>query len=287
MNIPTEVLRSFVAIADTGSFTQAATQVLRTQSAVSQQIQKLEDLIGRAVFTRDGRTISLTGEGEALLAYARRILKLHDEAVAAIVEPDIEGSVRFGIPDDYVSRFMPPILAGFARSHPRVQIEITCAPSVRLAPMIAASEIDIALITATPGAPKMETVRREPVSWAVSPHHLIHEEDPLPVAVFQPGCCVRQSVLEALDGMARPYRLAYASESHEGLVAAVRAGLAVTALVRSSIPQDFRLLGPKDGFPELPPAAFGVLRRPNGTTRAADSFADHLLAYFEAGAPQS
>lgn len=186
-NIPTDVLRSFVAIADTGSFTQAATQVFRTQSAVSQQINKLEDIVGRPVFLREGRSITLTTEGDSLLAYARRILKLHDEALAAIAEPDVEGIVRFGMPDDYVARFMPPILSRFARQYPRVQVELTCESSIKLAGKIADEVIDIALITVMPGLPRAEIVRRETVHWATSPHHLVHEEDPLPIAVFEPG----------------------------------------------------------------------------------------------------
>lgn len=187
VNIPTEVLRSLVAIADTGSFTRAAEQVFRTQSAVSQQVTKLEENLGRALFERDGRRVRPTPEGESLLAYARRILKLHDEAIATLVEPDVEGTVRFGIPDDFAGRFLSPILSGFARLHPRVQIELTIAPSKILAPMVSDKRIDAAVVSNTAEELRAEVLRRESVHWATSPHHMIHEANPLPVAVFEPG----------------------------------------------------------------------------------------------------
>ena len=127
-NLPTELLRTFIAIADTGNFSQAAEQVHRTQSAVSMQVKRLEELIGKPLFKRDSRHSRLTADGLTLLNYARRILKLNEEAVSLLQRPELTGWVRIGLPDDYATRFLPEILAGFSRTHPRVQVEVTCEP---------------------------------------------------------------------------------------------------------------------------------------------------------------
>lgn len=187
INLPTDVLRSFVAVADTGSFTQAASRVFRTQSAISQQIQRLETSVGQTLLLREGRNTRLTAEGESLLGYARRILKLHDEAVSAIAEPDMEGVVRFGIPDDYAARFLPPILTSFAASYPRVKLELLCEPSTQLVPAIENGSLDVAIISWRQGMPQPEVVRREHGAWATSKDHLVHEDTVLPVALFEPG----------------------------------------------------------------------------------------------------
>ncbi|HQD57952.1 MAG TPA: LysR family transcriptional regulator, partial [Candidatus Competibacteraceae bacterium] len=155
-----DLLRTFVAIVDGGGFTQAAKQVHRTQSAVSMQVRRLESELSRTLFQREGRSARLTPDGEALLGYARRLLKLHDEAVSVLSCPDLSGLVRIGTPDDYVDRFLPEILARFARAFPRVQVEVNCEPSVNLRRMLAEHRLDLALITCTPGAETGEILRR-------------------------------------------------------------------------------------------------------------------------------
>lgn len=187
INLPTDVLRTFVAIADSGSFTQAAEQVYRTQSAVSQQVQRLEQSVGKSLFVREGRTTRLTNDGESLLGYARRILKLHDEAVSTFFQPDIEGTVSFGLADDYVTSFLAPILSRFASSHPRVQMEIRCEPSKQLVPLVERGKLDVALISCMPGMPQAQIVRQEQGVWAASEAYLIPEDEPIPLALFEPG----------------------------------------------------------------------------------------------------
>ena len=186
-NLPTDVLRTFVAIADTGSFTKAAERVFRTQSAVSQQVQRLEQLLGKPLFVREGRMARLTNEGESLLGYARRILKLQDEAVSAFSQPDIEGTVSFGLADDYVTSFLPPILSKFAASHPRVQMEIRCEPSKQLVTLVEKGKLDVALISWMPGMPRGPVVRQEQGVWAASEAYVIPEDEPIPIALFEDG----------------------------------------------------------------------------------------------------
>src|ERR671916_535781 len=121
-----DLLRTLVAIADTGSFNRAARAVFRTPSAVSMQMKKLEEQVGRPLFAKDGRSVILTPDGEALVGYGRRILKLTQEALQRFRAPEIEGTIRLGTPDDYAGRFLPDILARFAASHPQVEVDVTC-----------------------------------------------------------------------------------------------------------------------------------------------------------------
>jgi len=282
VNIPTDVLRTFVAIADTGSFTSAADQVYRTQSAVSQQVNKLEQTVGKQLFERDGRKMKLTPSGSDFIGFARRILKLHDEAIAVFTEPHLEGLVRFGIPDDYVEAYLPQILSSSAEAFPRIQFEIECQSSEELVDELKQGRLDIVLITNRPDYPKGDIVSRQSVVWITSPTHLVHEEDPLPVALFEPTCPVRQAVLEKLDKMGRNYRMAYSSPNHAGLTAAVKAGLAITALARCAVPAGLRELTPEEGFPALPASPLALLRKEN-RTQVIDRVADHILESFNNG----
>lgn len=284
LQLDPDLLRTFVAIVDGGGFTQAAKQIHRTQSAVSMQVRRLEEMLGRALFQRDGRGVQLAPDGEALLGYARRLLRLHDEAVAALTRPDLAGLVRIGTPDDYVDRFLPEILARFARAFPRVQVEVNCEPSVTLRRMLAEERLDLALITCTPGAETGEVLRREPVVWAAAERHLAHEEDPLPLALFQPGCSFRDWAIASLNRLGRPYRVAYTSASISGILAAVTAGLAVTVLCRSVLPSGVRPLGVDEGLPPLPSASI-TLHRGGAVTAVAECLASYIREGFNADAP--
>ena len=144
-------LKTFVAIADTGSFTRAAEIVFKTQSAVSMQMKRLEERVGRPLFGRDGRHAKLTEDGERLLDYARRIVRLNLECVASFTEADLKGRIRLGVPDDYADRYLPEILARFARSNPRTEVTVVCEPTPMLAERIGGGDIDLAIITHVEG----------------------------------------------------------------------------------------------------------------------------------------
>ncbi|HCY84759.1 MAG TPA: hypothetical protein DHV36_06450, partial [Desulfobacteraceae bacterium] len=224
-NIPTELLRTLTAIADTGSFSQAALQVGRTQSAVSMQIKRLEELMEKPLLKRDSRNSTLTAEGQTLLSYARRILKLNEEAVSVLKQPELSGWISIGLPDDYATRFLPDILAGFSRSHPRIQVQVTCEPSSRLTERMQRKELDLAMTT-SPVADMENSVllRQDPTVWVTSEQHCQHEETPIPLALFPDDCYCRNWVMNALDRACRPYRIAYTSHSIMGLFASVTAG---------------------------------------------------------------
>lgn len=284
-----DLLRTFVTIVDVGGFTPAARQVHRTQSAVSMQVRRLEETLGQVLFQRDGRGVQLAPNGEALLGYARRLLKLHDEAVTALTRPEWSGRVRIGTPDDYVDRFLPDILARFARAFPRVEVEVVCETSTNLRRMLTEDRLDLAVITSgcAPGGETGEVLRREPVVWATAERHLTHEQEPLPLALFQSGCLFRDWALASLDGIGRPYRIAYTSASLTGILAAVTAGLAVTVLSRSILPAEVRPLRAEEGFPPLPPASV-TLHRGHAVSAVAEGLASYLREGFAAeGLPSS
>jgi DNA-binding transcriptional LysR family regulator len=148
MQLPNDLLRTFMSVVDTQSFTRAGQAVNLTQSAVSQQLKRLEQELGQELFARNGREVALTPAGEALLPYARRMLLLHDEAVSALSRPEMVGLVRLGSPDDYAARFLPSILARFAQAFPRVQVYVRCEPSSRLHHLLAESALDLIVVTA-------------------------------------------------------------------------------------------------------------------------------------------
>jgi DNA-binding transcriptional LysR family regulator len=271
-------LRTFIAIADTGSFTRAAEIVHKTQSAVSMQMKRLEERVGKAVFERDGRGNRLTDDGERLLDYARRIVKLSTEAVIAFNEGDLHGRVCLGVPDDYAERYLPEILARFARSHPRVEVNVICEPSSMLCERIAEGSLDLAIITHTDSQGPAEIIRQEQLLWVTSSRHGVHDETPLPLALGRPNCCWRRVALDGLEGIGRRYRVAYTSWNSNAVVAAMFAGLAVSVLPESALRPGIRVLGPADGFPPLPSCRIALLRSRHGRSNQADALAAHIVA---------
>ena len=194
-------LQTFITIADTGSFTRAAEEVHRTQSAVSMQMRRLEERIGKPLFEKDGRTNRLTEEGEKLLSYARRMMHLNRETLAAFDDRALEGTIRIGTPDDYADRFLPEIMARFARSNPRVELTVICEPTPGLVEHIKRGNLDLALVTHNDARGQSEVVRREPLLWVSSANHATHEQDVLPMAFGRPTCIWRRAAVRG----ARPH----------------------------------------------------------------------------------
>lgn len=197
-------LRTFVAIAETGSFTKAAEVVSKTQSAVSMQMKRLEERLERPIFARDGRASKLTDDGQRLLDYARRIIKLNVETIAAFSDAELSGRVRLGVPDDYADRYLPEIMARFSRAYPSVELSVICEPSVDLLERIDANEIDLAIVTNCESKRASETFRRERLLWVTSNRHATHTEERLPLALGRPTCSWRRSAVDRLETMARP-----------------------------------------------------------------------------------
>jgi DNA-binding transcriptional LysR family regulator len=276
--IDIDQLRTFIAIVETGSFTRAADVVHKTQSAVSMQMKRLEERIGRPVFARDGRASKLTEDGDRLLDYARRIVKLNIEALSAFTETDLAGRVRLGVPDDYADRYLPEIMARFARAYPGVELTVMCEPSDQLIAHIDANELDLAIVTNCAGSRPAETFRVERLLWVTSSRHSIQKEEPLPLALGRGSCFWRRSAIEILETIGRSYRVLYSSANSGAVAAAVLAGLAVSVLPESGLRPGMRVLTPAEGFPDLPSCRIGLVRNPHQQLALADALAGHIVS---------
>lgn len=271
-------LRTFIAIAETGSFTKAAEIVHKTQSAVSMQMKRLEERLEREIFVRDGRNSRLTDDGERLLDYARRIVKLNVEAVTAFSNAAVSGRARLGVPDDYADRYLPEIMARFSRIYPGVELSVICEPSVDLVERIDANEIDLAIVTNCELVRPAEIFRRERLLWVTSARHPTHTEAPLPLALGRQTCAWRKTALERLETIGRPHRLLYSSSNAGALSAAVLTGLAVSVLPESGLRPGMRILSASEGFPELPACQIGLLRSKHESSTLIETLAGHIIS---------
>ena len=271
-------LRTFIAIAETGSFTRAAEVVNKTQSAVSMQMKRLEERLERPIFARDGRASKLTEDGQRLLDYARRLVKLNVETIAAFSDEALSGRVRLGVPDDYADRYLPEIMARFSRAYPGVELTVLCEPSVDLLDRIDANELDLAIITNCESKRASETFRRERLLWVTSNRHPTHLEERVPLALGRPSCIWRHTAIERLESAGRLYRLLYSSSNAGAVAAAVLSGLAVSVLPESGLRPGMRVLTAGEGFPELPSCRIGLVRNPHERSALAEALAEHIIS---------
>lgn len=274
IDLPPDLLRTFIIAADTGSFTRAAQQVHRTQSAVSMQIKRLETELNRPLFEREGRGVTLTTDGDTLYQYARRLLALHDEALAAITGPRLHGMIRFGAPEDYAARYLPGVLRQFAMTYPQVQVDVFCSASPELRQQFDRGELDI-ILTTEETADRADA-REIPLTWIMAERGAPLDQRPLPLALFHAGCLYRRNTLAALENADIPYRIAYGSPSLAGVLAAVAAGLAVAPVTADTTAPGCRLATPEDDLPEIAPSAIGLHCNQASPTQAATAFVDFL-----------
>ncbi len=279
-----DLLRSFIAIAETGVLGQAAARVGRTQSALSMQMQRLEGIVEQPLLHRTGRGVTLTAAGERLLARAAELLRRHDETLAELRGEQLSGVLAFGCPDDYAVAFLPQLLRGFASLHPRVQLEVVCAPTPRLRELLARHALDLALVSvpdpvpdrAADDGPAGSVIRREPLVWVAQRGGSAAQQDPLPLALGAPDSMDHQAPRRALQAAGRAYRIACASSSLAGLVAMARSGQAVTVLTRSAVPDDLQVLPPGPGLPELPSVGLTLAFDREAPAAPAAAFAAHI-----------
>lgn len=269
------LLRSFVAVIDCGSIHLAAARVGRSQSAVSMQIKRLEEDVGRPLFQRDGRNLRPNTSGEELLIHARRLLRLSDEAMASLRRPEASGVVRLGLPEDYAAHLVMPMLSQFAQDFPLAEIELTFDSSPLLLRLLETGKLDLALVTRDPRQP-FEVLRRERFAWAAAPDHSAWLRDPLPVALFEAGDLAHRMAIEALQAADRAYRVVSTTHSLLGLTALAEAGLAVVGLVESCVPPGLIRLGEAEGLPPLPVLDLSLVPGPGEPKPVAGHLLDFL-----------
>ncbi|MCL7929625.1 LysR substrate-binding domain-containing protein [Halomonas llamarensis] len=246
------LLRTLVAIADTGSVTAAAKRLAYTQSTVSMQLKRLEAQLGLVLHEREGRRVRFTAEGERLITHARKLLTLNEEAWRDMQARQVSGELILGIPEDY-ALLLPSVFSYFHQLYPSVGLEVICGTSADLAERVKNAEMDLALVTRQRRSPGGEVIRREPLYWAVGLRHQPLLSDPLPLALYTPGADVFREVAEqALQNAGRQWRVAYTSQSMSGLAPVVMAGLAIAVVTRSMLKPTLKPLDESSGLPALP-----------------------------------
>jgi DNA-binding transcriptional LysR family regulator len=269
-----DLLRTFVFVAETGSLSQAAARVLRTQSAVSMQMQRLEGMVGKALLERSGRGVRLTAAGERMLRQAHKLLRLHDETILEVSGEGLTGLARFGLADDYAEAFLPPLVGGFAARFPHVGVEVSCSPTPDLQRGIRSKRLDLAILTLAANT-RGKALRKENLVWVGAMNASAELINPLPLALSHREAIDRRLALQALRRVGRRYRIAYESGSSSGLIAVVRSGLAIAILARCSVPKDLRILTKTDGLPSLPNVDI-VLAVSSGASPPARRLAEHV-----------
>jgi DNA-binding transcriptional LysR family regulator len=275
MNIDTVTLHCFLALAETKSFTKAAERVGRTQPAISQQMSKLEALLGKTLYVR-GKTFSLTPEGNLFLSYARQIFALHREVLDRFKEPDLEGEVRFGLPEDFSNLFLSSVLTNFVQHHPRILLNIECDFTLNLFERFKKKEFDLVLVKMNrpEDLPNGVDVWSEPLVWAGNISHL-NKAEIIPLVLSPQPCVYRASAIKALQRTSRKWRIVFTSPSYTSTIAAVKAGMGITALPRTMIPEEIEVIDSKP-LPLLDDIHVSLLKH-RSDSLAINSFEEFVL----------
>ena len=259
MNI--DQLKTFIAVVETNSFTQAAKTICRTQSAVSLQIKRLEEELGVSLLARFAKSFKLTRSGKDLLQYAKKIIRMHDEAILYISNREMLGHIRIGAPEDYISPFLTRTLSRFSKMHPQVKVDVIANQSVNLKKAVEQADLDFAICTEIREGGNV--VMQEPLAWISSPKHRQHEtKGQIPLAVSYEGCPYRRWATGSLESAGRDFRINYTSPTSPGIMAAVRVGFSVAILGVTFIPDDLILIGAAENFPPLPMSSLTLHRAP-------------------------
>jgi DNA-binding transcriptional LysR family regulator len=278
----TELLRSFVAVAESGGFTNAAKMLNSTQSTISAQIHRLEEEAGRQLFVRSTRSVQLTSAGETLLGYARTILRLNEDARLCLSGVRQAGRVRIGANEDLTDSWLPEVLHRFGNQHPEVEVELEIGIGPKLFEMVETQELDLAVGSFCKGRTEGRRLWSNPLVWAISEG--IDVPDELPLAFFPEPCPYREAAIRALAGSQKRWRIVSTSSSLAGVRVAAMAGLAITPLPLHTIRPTLRILGPKDRMPKLPEIEY-VLKTRASDARPAVSALANLIQEMPATVP--
>ncbi|MCY0386238.1 LysR substrate-binding domain-containing protein [Robbsia sp. Bb-Pol-6] len=283
-NFDLDLIRTFVSVADSGSMTVAANVLHLTQGAVSQQVKRLEDLLRCALFVRKTRRLELSRPGEQFLVKARQLLRLNDEIWDDVVSQPLRGSLRVGVPHD-LAPLLSPAMKAFGAAHPHVELSLVCAASPELSEAVNGGRLDVSVVEYAADKAEGEVMRIEPLVWVGGRGSDAWRKRPLPLSMVDERCAFRPVVLGALADKGVVWRTVFESGSIEATAATVRAGLAVTTWLRSTVPMDLETLAPDAaGLPALPSFAIS-LRLPVTVRPAATAFAHHVRESMANGAP--
>ncbi len=273
-------LRTFLLIAETGSFTKTADTVFRTQSAISMQIRRLEERIGQPLFARDGRNLLLTPHGEKLLTYARRLLDLNNETVTSFRTDKLQATVRIGLPDIYLEHMVHDALQPIFRDYPAIETVLHCEPTDTLIDQIRRGALDLALITQQTGQRRSEVLNTSRFVWVTSATNSPHEQAILPLVMNRTNCIWRKVLTDTLTMIQREYRIVMSTSSARSIVMAVRSGCAMSIMPENMVEPDLRILTEEDGFPKLPSCALSLIRSQGIHAPAIDLIASVIQSAF-------
>lgn len=270
------LLTTFVRAAHSGTLSATAVQVGRTQSAVTMQIQRLEEALGQSLFHRSGSGVRLTGSGERFLAYAERILKINDEAISALSDKGLHGSMIFGSPEDYLIAFFPALLKSFGTIYPDVEIKVVSAPTVELRTLLHSRQIDLALVSTLNASNSEDIVRTEPLVWVGSKPTLeLHDfGDTVPMALPASNAMDHKAACDAMALAGLRYKISYASNSLAGLIAVARSGLAISVMTQEAVPSDLFILNAP--LPQLSRLGVLIAFADSERSPAVEAFANHI-----------
>jgi DNA-binding transcriptional LysR family regulator len=280
LHLDGDLLRTFVAVADSGNFTHAAIKVGRTQSAVSMQIKRLEETVDAPLFDRGARGVTLTEKGGQLLGNARRIVSLLDETAALLDAKALDGRVRIGIPEEYGQSVISKALHNFSRKHPNVEITVRFGCSADNLARVHSGDLDAAVIFEWQDFSAGEILMTDPTVWVTSNQHFQHERNPLPIALYGSSGWCRNFALKSLETREIPFRIAYASDTSGGLKLAVTSGLAIAPISRSNIPPGCRELTAADGFGDIDTSHVVLHLNPKSRSAAVAGMAEAIRDAF-------
>ena len=278
-NLPTDLLRTFIAVVELGGHSKAGALLGRSQPAISLQIRRLEELVRAPLLSQEGRTIQPTSAGEALLSYAREMIRINDEAVSYFHRSDKTGVLRIGLPTDYAVAFLQRAITKFIQDHPDVELEVHCDLSRELHQHLRADDLDI-IIAMMPAArmPYLSRAWVEQPIWAAAEgfQHAAHR--PVPLGAHPEGCDYRARMIQALDAAERRWRIVYTGPGISGLQNAVLNGICVTALTTATMLPGMRVLGEVEGFPALEPLRVGLFYKHPRLSAAGLQLVSDLVA---------
>lgn len=275
-----EALRSFIAFVDTGSFTRAAKQTHRTQSAISMQMKKLEDATGKPLFIKEGRNLGLSDHGRKLVSYARRILATHDQALSDLKHRSDHPPLILGCPDDYAGSILAQLIALLLETHPQQEISILCASSTRLRALLDRGEIHAAILTRAPENDEGYLLVHDKGVWTHGGYPELLERDVLPLVLYDADCKFHSTAVDALEKQNRPYQLIATSSSATALKGLLHEGIAISALARSTVSKELTVLE-ESNLPKLPAVDIVLALAPHPHPALTAEGAAHIAAAFK------
>lgn len=276
-NLPMDLLRAFVSVAQLGSFTKAGEILGRSQPAVSLQIQRLEELVDESLLARNGKSLELTDEGQQLYIYANQILNLNDLALSELSKNIVSGKIRLGIPSEFATILLPKIVSRFAKAYPNITLEVNCELSKKLLSKVGKNSHDLILaLEDNPSKTWSDLVKTDELVWVASAEHRIHKSPVVPLIAAAEGCIYRQRATALLDQIKQPWQIVYTIPDLSGIQQAIQEGLGVTVLAKSTVPENLRVLPPSARFPDLGKVGITLV----ASSRNKKNEAVHLLAEF-------